>query len=921
MGSGDVIAGRYRLEDVIGRGGMGEVWRATDLELRRVVAVKQANTGDGEVIRREARIGAGLHHPHVISVFDVVVEGGVRWLVMEHLPARSLAEIVRADGPLSPRAAAAVGAQVADALSAMHAKGMVHRDITLANVLVAADGTAKLADLGVAVWAEVTQTGTARDAGTPGYLAPEVLRGHPAGAASDMFSLGVTLSAVVEGHAETPGPLATVLAALIDPSPRRRPTADEAARVLAEIDGGALVTSAPRTGETVIPRQLPASTRDFVGRERELALLTSIVDESTSDDGPVVISTVAGGGVGKTALAVHWAHRVADRFPDGQLYLNLRGFDPSGSPMVPGEAVRNLLDAFEVPASRIPSALDAQAALYRSLIAGRRMLVLLDNARDSDQVRPLLPGTSGCLVLVTSRNQLTGLTAGHGARHLPIDVLPDAEARALLSARLGADRIAAESGAANEILAHCGGIPLALSIVAGRVQTDPHLSLATVAEELRVARLHTLEDDDPALSLPTVLSWSYAALTPEQTRVLGLLAIAPGPDIGLPSVANLAGLTGARARAVLRGLRQASLVEQDATGRYRMHDLVRRYAADRTDSDQTSADREAALRRLVAFSLHTAYAGDRLLPPPRPLIELGLPSPAEPHPPPDEAAAVAWFDAEHSCLLAAQRLAVSRGWHDVVWQLAWTLGNFHRRRGHRHDDVVVWEAGLTAAGHLDDPVLLATVHRHLGHALTRAGRHAEAQDHLERALRWSERTGDRREQAHIHQNIGNTWVRRGDYRRSLNHAGRALELFRQLDEPVWEAAAHNGMGWSHAHLGEYDEARAHCEAALTLLARHHDPAGEADTLDSLGYIAHHAGDHAQAVGHYQRALAILQDLGETFGTADTLEALGHPLAALGRHDEARDTWMRAVELLESQHRLVDADRVRRLLRTRPATTP
>lgn len=888
---------------------MGEVWRATDVELRRVVAVKQASTGDREGIRREARIGAGLLHPNVVTVFDVVVEDGVRWLVMEYLPARSLAEVVRAGGPLPPRRAAHVGRQIATALSAMHARGMVHRDVTLGNVLLAEDGTAKLADLGVAVWAEVTVTGSERNAGTPGYLAPEVLDGHPASAASDMFSLGMTLSVAAEGMVDEP--LATVLSALVDPSPARRPSADETVRLLASVAPGERVQATP--GE-VVPRQIPAPTRDFVGRAAELKTLLRFLDESTVDDGSVLISTVAGGGgIGKTALAVHWAFQVADRFPDGQLYLNLRGFDPSGSPMPPAEAIRNLLDAFEVPAARIPANLDSQAGLYRSLIAGRRMLLLLDNARDSDQVRPLLPGTSGCLVLVTSRNRLTGLITGHGARHVPIDVLPESQARALLSARLGADRIAAEPAATDEILAYCGGIPLALSIVAGRVQTNPHSSLASVAEDLREARLSALEDDDPAVSLPTVLSWSYAALTSEQTRVLGLLAIAPGPDISLRAAANLAGLPRTQTRVVLRGLTQVSLIDQEASSRYRMHDLVRHYATEQVGSNQTQEDQEAATRRLVAFFLHTAYVGNQLLPPPRQPIELSLPAPEEPQPLPDEAAAEAWFVAEHSCLLATQQLTATLEWHHVVWQLAWALVNFHDRREHRHDDLVVWQAGLAAANDLDDPGIRARAYLRLGRALHRVDRNAEAFEHLQVALALAEHTDDLRGQADAHRHIGSIRSRHGEHERALEHFMHAVSLYRRLGTPVWEASGLNSMGWCHAQLGDYDKARGHCEAALSILSRHRDPEAEAGTLDSLGYIAHHTGDHAQATDYYQRAADRLQGIGNTYNKADVLEGLGHSLVALGRHEEARDSWQQAVELFRNHHRTADADRVQRLI--------
>jgi serine/threonine protein kinase len=231
--NGDVIAGRYQLEEAIGAGGMGEVWRATDLELRRTVALKQATTGDSEQTRREARVGAGLHHPHIISVFDVVTDDDRRWLVMEYLPAHSLADLCRTDGPVAPDRAAHIGTQIAAALSAMHAKGMVHRDITPANILVTDDGTAKLADLGIAMWDLVTLTGSATSGGTPGYLAPEVVSGHRATPAADLYSLGVTLAGATEGHPDTDTRLTRVLSTLTDPDPTRRPTADKAAQLLA----------------------------------------------------------------------------------------------------------------------------------------------------------------------------------------------------------------------------------------------------------------------------------------------------------------------------------------------------------------------------------------------------------------------------------------------------------------------------------------------------------------------------------------------------------------------------------------------------------------------------------------------------------------------------------------------------------------
>ena len=297
------------------------------------------------------------------------------------------------------------------------------------------------------------------------------------------------------------------------------------------------------TSPVVVPRQLPTATAGFAGRETELDALTEMLEESIGVGGTVVISAVDGtAGIGKTAVAVYWAHRVADRFPDGQLYVNLRGFDPAGPPMAPGEAVRGFLDAFEIPSERFPVSLAEQAALYRSLLAGRRVLVVLDNARDSDQVRPLLPGSAGCMVLLTSRNRLTGLITVEGARPLTLDLLSAAEARQLLTGRLGPERIAAEPRAVEEITSLCAQLPLALSIVAARAATHPTFSMATLAEELRdsLGGLEAFTDGDLAMDLRGVFSWSYQRLSILAARLFRLLGLHAGPAIDAHAAASLA---------------------------------------------------------------------------------------------------------------------------------------------------------------------------------------------------------------------------------------------------------------------------------------------------------------------------------------------------------------------------------------------
>jgi hypothetical protein len=325
----------------------------------------------------------------------------------------------------------------------------------------------------------------------------------------------------------------------------------------------------------------------FVGRAGDLDCLAAEVDEHRESPGSLVISVIGTGGVGKTWLALYWAHRQLGRFPDGQLWADLHGFDSSGEPVPAELAVRGLLAALGADPSAIPADPEAQAALYRSLTAGKRMLIVLDNAHDTSQVVPLLPGGSGCTVLITSRRQLTGLVTGHGARAIAVDLLPEAEARELLASYVGAERLAAEPDAAAELLACCAGLPLAISVVSAQAAAHPGFPLAVLAGELREAgtRLATLETGDPAASVRTVLSCSYQALDPRAAVMLGLLGLAPGPDISLPAAAALAGLPAGQAQAILRDLETVSLVQQHSPGRYRIHDLVRLYAAEQASRD------------------------------------------------------------------------------------------------------------------------------------------------------------------------------------------------------------------------------------------------------------------------------------------------------------------------------------------------
>jgi tetratricopeptide (TPR) repeat protein len=614
-------------------------------------------------------------------------------------------------------------------------------------------------------------------------------------------------------------------------------------------------------------------------------------------------------------LALRWAHRHVDQFPDGQLWMDLRGFDPSGEPTPAAVAVRGFLDALGVDPAAVPVGLDAQVGLYRSLIAGRRMLIVLDNARDTTQVVPLLPGGPSCAVLVTSRHRLGGLVTAHGARSLDLDVLSENDARQLLTDRLGQRRVATEPDAVTELLASCAGLPLALSITAARATAHPRLSLAALAAELRdhASRLDALNAGEPQADLRVVLSWSRQALSSDAARAFALLAIAPGQDIALNAAASLLALPAAATRTLLSELEHAHLVQRHTPDRYRMHDLVRLHAIEQANDDHTSADRQEALGRVVGFYVRTAHAGDRLLAPNRPAPVVDVPvAGSVTRRLRDPASALVWFDAEHACLLATQRMAHAQGWDAEVCHLAWTLDPYHRGRGHVHDRVATWQLALTAAGRLRDPVVQTRAHQHLGDAYAVIGMTTEALEHLHQALALAEQTDDIARQGHIHLFLGDAWEQHGDNQRALGHARDALRVLQTLDNTLWQAQALNAVGWFQARLGRYAEGRATCEAALALLRQH--PADERQnsepgTLDSLGYIAHHLGDYDQALDHYRQALSIQRAQGALFKEAEVLDHIAETHLAQRHPDQARDAWKQALELYHSQHRLTDAERV------------
>jgi len=673
-------------------------------------------------------------------------------------------------------------------------------------------------------------------------------------------------------------------------------------------------------GAVVAPRpaQLPLTVAQFTGRAAELHRLDLLLPAPGTPPVTAPLALVTGSpGIGKTTLAVQWAHRVSHRFPDGQLYVNLRGFDPAAAPVDPAQALRGFLQAFAVPIERIPVELDAQAALYRSLLAGKRVLVVLDNARDGEQVRPLLPAVPGCLAVVTSRDQLTGLIANDGAHPITVSLPTAGEARQLLSGRLGAGRVAAEPDAVDEIIDLAGRLPLALAIVAARAAAGPDLPLAGFAAELRDRRrrLDVLDAGEPVNDIRTVFAWSYHVLTPAAARLFRLLGLHVGPDLSTLTAASLAGLDPDEVRPLLAELSRAHLVQEHVSGRFTQHDLVRVYATDLVQTLDTEDGRRHALRRLLDHYVHTAHAADQLLGAYRSRPIPAAPQPAvTAEPLAEHAHALTWFTTEHRALLAAVHHAGTLGLHTHAWQLAAGMRTFLDRQGHWHDLVVTGRAALEAADRLSDPQALALAHNLLGSGYLGLCRFAEARAHLGHELGLHRRAGDVAGQAQAHHCLALTWGRQGrphenHAAQALRHERQALDLYRACGDQHGHAYALSGMGWYHALLGEHREAIAACHQALALLQELGDPSGQAVTWDSLAYSHSRLGHHTEAIACYRQALDLNCGLGDRLLQANLLSCLGDTHHAAGALGTARDVWQQALTLFDDLHH-PDAEHVR-----------
>jgi transcriptional regulator with XRE-family HTH domain/tetratricopeptide (TPR) repeat protein len=661
---------------------------------------------------------------------------------------------------------------------------------------------------------------------------------------------------------------------------------------------------APRQdGGVPVPRQFPAGIRHFTGRKAELDFLTAAAREPGSpDSGMVVISAIGGmAGVGKTALAVHWAHQHAAGFPDGQLYADLRGFGPAGVPVEAAVVVRRFLDALHVPPARIPADADAQFSLYRSMLAGKRMLIILDNVRDADQARPLLPGAGGCLVLVTSRNELAGLVALEGAIPLPVGLLSPGEARDLLARRLGADRVAREQAEADELAGLCARLPLALNIAAARAAARPSMPLRDLTAGLRDARLDLLSAGPGHADVRAVFSWSYRALSVPAARMFRLLGLQPGPDISVPAAASLAALDHGPARLALNELTGANLLAEHAPGRYVLHDLLRAYATEQARACGSEDERRTAIRRVLDHYLLTAHAAALFFvrhgQPPRPLeTSAGVTGVLLA----DREQAQAWCQAERLVVSAAISLAADTRFAAHAWQLAWSLEAFPEQRRRWQEQIATGQIALAAAEQADDELGQAYACRHLGQAMVTGGLQAEARDHLQRAVTLFGQCGDQISQADTQITLAEALGRLGLLAEALALSQRSLKVYEAVGHGTGQAWALNEIGWYHLMLGSYEQGLAACQDAIESNRYADEPYLrylKASTLDSIGYAQHHLGHYSDAVASYQEAFRMAQSVEKDRLQATILDHLGDTYLVAAGASAARDAWEQALAIL------------------------
>jgi DNA-binding SARP family transcriptional activator/tetratricopeptide (TPR) repeat protein len=629
-------------------------------------------------------------------------------------------------------------------------------------------------------------------------------------------------------------------------------------------------------GRGPVPKQLPRDLHGMTGRPDQLARLGELLDGQPGEGGFAVVVLTGMAGAGKTTLAVHFAHRIAGQFPDGQLYVNLRGFDANSTWLRPADVLRGFLVALGEEPQRLPDDQEALAGLYRTRMAGRRMFVVLDNARDAEQVRPLLPGDPRCAVLVTSRSRLLGLIATDAAEIITVAALTTEQALDLMASRLGPERVNAEPRAAASIAAHCGMLPLALAIVTANAASQPAVPLATIARDLLSAhpRLGAFSVDGEPADVATIFSWSCSTLSEGAARLFQDLGSHPIPEISFEAAASLAGLPRPGARALLAELAQASLITECTEGRFTMHDLLHAYASEQSRRAGRGSGSVAATQRLADHYLHSAILAGRLFQPGRKPLAVsepcagvmiaGLAG---------QDAALRWLQNEDRALIATVTQADGRGIDRQVWQLAWCLSAYLHLQGRRNDSLMVQHAAVEAAGRLGDPHARAFSHRGLGQALTTVQDHAEAELQFQLAEELFAEIGDLTGEALVLQMRADLHSVQGHHRKALAMFRRALQMYEDGGNILGRAAALNNTAVQYVQLGRYREALAAATASLAVYTSRGDAHGAAAAYDTIGSAHHGRGELGSARLHFGHALRINRDAGQRYIEASTLQRL------------------------------------------------
>jgi tetratricopeptide (TPR) repeat protein len=663
------------------------------------------------------------------------------------------------------------------------------------------------------------------------------------------------------------------------------------------------------SGGRVVPRQLPPAVPAFAGRNGELATLSHVL---ARPGGTAVITAIGGtAGVGKTALALHWGQLVAAEFPDGQLYVNLHGFGPSTMPMPLGDAVRVLLEGLDVPPARLPHTEDGQLNLFRSLLMGKRMLIVLDNARDEAQVRPLLPGSLTCRVVVTSRNLLAGLTALDAAHPLLLDVLTEAEAWDLLERRLGPARLHADDRATGQIIKASAYLPLALSIVAARAALRPDLPIGDIAAELTADRgLDAFTAGEPAADIRAVLSWSYRQLDAGTGRVFRLAGLHPGQSLDRYAAAALTGLTLDQAERALLALAGGCLLQEAGPGRYGMHDLLREYARELSATQNDDAERQTALTALLGFYLHTAHAACAAMFPAENRLPPRVAAPATPllaftY----RAQAQGWLDTERASLVAISGYAAGNGWLSHAAEMSAILHMYLHSGYHYAEAVTIHQHARQAAVLADDHSAEGAAIFGLATVDYLQGQFLDAVERYQQALRRFEDAGDRAGQVRVGHSLSNAYQTQGQFRQAAALLRNAMAFYREVGNRALEGRTLSDFGFLHLRLGQYKRAASCLEKALKLYQEMDDRRFEGRLLTLIGYADLRMGHSRQAIDRWQTALVIMRDTGDRRGEANVLCYLGVASMRQGDYEQAASRLQEALALsreIENRHGEADS---------------